>query len=111
MKPTFKCLDCGACCSCVEVQLADGDAPPIQFVDLAHRRMRIVPLTDGRCVALAGEVGRRGIRCGCYDQRPRVCREVKRGDPMCLAARFHCGLPGGVILECVARDLAARHSG
>ena len=103
--PAFDCLTCGACCACVEVVLERGDNPPAEYRN--GPRMRLIPYTDGRCAALGGCVGEK-VGCRCYETRPAICRRVKVGDPMCLAARYHFGLPGGDMDDRVVRDLLAR---
>jgi Fe-S-cluster containining protein len=53
----------------------------------------------GRCIALQGEVGKPGIGCAIYAQRPTPCREYRvwqedgSPNPDCQRLRQKAGLP------------------
>ena len=48
-------------------------------------------LTEPRCVALTGEIGKQ-VSCSIYDQRPSPCREFDIEHAACNRARQRCGL-------------------
>jgi Fe-S-cluster containining protein len=80
------CLRCGACCAHFRVGLhwseADPDLGGVVPVELtekldAHRlAMRGTWAERPHCIALEGKLGE-SARCGIYERRPSVCREVE----------------------------------
>lgn len=89
------CQSCGACCS------YSADWP--RFTMESDEAIDLIPEAfiskdqsgmgcDGvRCLALAGEVGRR-TTCTIYTVRPEVCRDCLPGDAACIIARQSFGL-------------------
>ena len=86
-----ECQECGACCvyykpHWIQVTEKDakriGDSNLIEPGDIRKYAMKSKSC-DYRCIAFHGAVGG-PARCGIYDKRPAVCREVKRGGPLCL---------------------------
>lgn len=100
------CQTCGACCASYRVSFYWGeadDAPggivPVQLTETVSPHLRCMKGTASmpvRCVALAGEVGKR-VSCRIYPQRPSTCREfdVLEADgspnPRCAALRAESG--------------------
>ena len=90
------CQSCGACCAysaewprfSLESEAALALIPSA-LVDDSRGRMRC---EGDRCSALKGEVGK-STGCSIYAVRPEVCRACQPGDPECLIARQHYGLP------------------
>ena len=77
------CLDCAACCQVFGIVEIDPveDLVPRQLTtrtELGYRRMQTVGF---RCVCLQPD-----WRCSIYDQRPRVCRNLRRGMRLCQMA-------------------------
>ncbi|WP_245524360.1 YkgJ family cysteine cluster protein [Methylobacterium nonmethylotrophicum] len=92
----FDCQACGACCAYSAEwprfsteDDADIARIPEDYVDDPAGRMRC---EGDRCSALAGRVGE-AVSCRVYAVRPEVCRACEPGDPECLIARRHHGLP------------------
>jgi len=102
----YDCQTCGACCTNVAenagspfyVEIAPSDAI-LQRKDLVTK---LVVLDDdgvphlrldetGRCLALAGKLGR-SVRCTIYHHRPSPCRRVEAGSPLCLRYRAEKGM-------------------
>lgn len=83
--PDNPCLSCGACCAhfrvsfyCGELTGGSGGSVPAELASRVSGLlacMRGTELGNGRCVALAGEIGAPGVRCRIYDDRPSTCRE------------------------------------
>lgn len=105
---TLDCRTCGACCVNHPANRAEGFASWVEVEpgdrllrdDELVRRLVVrdedgVPhlrLTDGgRCLALAGALGRR-VRCRIYHARPSPCRRVQAGDELCLQYRAAHGV-------------------
>ncbi|TNC07250.1 YkgJ family cysteine cluster protein [Methylobacterium terricola] len=93
---TFSCQACGACCAYSAEwprfsteDDADIARIPVSYVDDPAGRMRC---EGERCSALDGRIGER-VACKVYAVRPEVCRTCEPGDPECLIARRHHGLP------------------
>lgn len=101
------CWSCGACCAMFRVDFHRSDlaaadklgVPPELAAPLTGNLYRMCG-TDAappRCVALAGEVGRR-VHCTIYAQRPGPCRDfapyapLGMGDDACDRARRRHGL-------------------
>jgi Fe-S-cluster containining protein len=92
------CQACGACChgddGWVHVGAADdarvdASAALSRIVVLARHGgyvKRSLRMVSGACAALLREPGAR-VRCGIYEDRPEVCRELEAGSDACLAAR------------------------
>ncbi|WP_458069355.1 YkgJ family cysteine cluster protein [Rhodanobacter sp. BL-MT-08] len=102
------CLQCGACCAFFRVAFhwseaegVTGGSVPLALTEKLdpHRlAMRGTNEAKPRCVALVGVVGQ-AARCGIYEQRPSVCRDVEpswefgRASAQCDKARLGHGLP------------------
>lgn len=81
------CLDCGACCAYFRVSFYCGElagenggwVPPSYVSQLSPLRacMKGTEAGHGRCIALVGELGKPGIRCRIYENRPSPCREFE----------------------------------
>ncbi|WYX19916.1 YkgJ family cysteine cluster protein [Achromobacter xylosoxidans] len=103
------CLDCGACCSHFRVsfyigELAgeNGGQVPLDLVtQMSPLRacMKGTEMGGGRCISLRGELGRPGIHCAIYENRPTPCREFDiwqpdgSPNPDCQRLRLALGLP------------------
>lgn len=76
------CAGCGSCCHLVvELMPGDDDVPEAFVVE--HAGVRCMEQHgDGACVAL-DPITR---LCTIYDQRPQVCRSLRRGDSLCRKA-------------------------
>lgn len=101
------CLDCGMCCVHFRVSFYWGesdDAPggqvPVALTEKLTPHLACMRGTNQeprRCVALAGEPGRR-VSCTIYPRRPSPCREfpayLEDGapNPKCDALRATIGL-------------------
>jgi Fe-S-cluster containining protein len=80
------------------VEVEDGDSI-LTRLDLTRKlvirdldgvpHLRIA--SDGRCLALAGALGRH-TRCTIYSDRPSACRRVHPGDALCIRYRREHGL-------------------
>ena len=57
----------------------------------AAGEMHLALNPDGRCKALSGKLGCK-VRCTIYHHRPRPCRRVEAGTPLCLWYRQQQGL-------------------
>lgn len=117
------CMKCGACCAhfrvsfyCGELLGGLGSDPDSELrngvpPDLTTKLndvmacMKGTEAGNGRCIALAGELGQAGIRCTIYPLRPSPCREfeswLKDGtpNPDCQRLRAHIGLPPLMAIE------------
>ena len=107
--PDNPCTACGACCARYHVsfycgELADGSGGivPVELTSKLNALIACMKGTEtgnGRCIALRGELGQRGIGCAIYANRPSPCREFAnwREDgtpsPECQTARAGIGLP------------------
>ena len=81
------CKGCGACCkSYPYIDVDWGDAVPRRLTALAREYGCLhMKRVKWACIAL----DRRRRTCTIYPVRPRVCRQVKRGGPLCIhALRF-----------------------
>lgn len=103
------CTACGACCAtyrvsfyCGEVSGGSGGFVPADFTAKVNDVLACMKGTEyggGRCIALEGELGRAGIGCRIYPDRPSTCREFSpwqadgAPDPECRRARARIGLP------------------
>ena len=104
------CLSCGACCAhfrvsfyCGEVAGENGGRVPLELVTPISPLRVCMAGTErgaGRCVALRGELGKPGIHCAIYEDRPSPCREFEvwqpdgSVNPDCQRLRAALGLPG-----------------
>jgi Fe-S-cluster containining protein len=74
------CLSCGACCAhfrvsfyCGELQGPAGGWVPVELtskVNDLHAAMKGTEFGNGRCIALRGEIGKAGVSCSIYRDRP-----------------------------------------
>jgi Fe-S-cluster containining protein len=103
------CTSCGACCAHFRVSFYFGEleSQPGGWVPIAltskvnHFRAAMKGTESGacRCVALRGELGKPGVTCSIYPQRPSPCREFSAWDedgrpsPNCQRLRTALGLP------------------
>lgn len=103
------CLDCGACCShfrvsfyCGELAGENGGHVPVELVtQMSPLRacMKGTEMGGGRCISLRGELGKPGIHCAIYEDRPTPCREFDiwlpdgTPNPDCQRLRQALGLP------------------
>jgi len=106
---TNPCLSCGACCAhfrvsfyCGEIASAEGGTVPPELVTQVGPLRACMKGTEQggqRCVALAGEIGKDGIHCQIYEQRPSPCRDFPAWEPDgtpnpdCQKVRAKFGLP------------------
>ncbi|MEZ2720817.1 YkgJ family cysteine cluster protein [Paenalcaligenes hominis] len=102
------CLSCGACCAHFRVSFYSGELKgPTGGLVPAELTTQIGPLRacmkgtelgQGRCIALRGELGKPGVHCTIYENRPSPCREFNVLDdqgmmnPDCLRLRYQLGL-------------------
>jgi uncharacterized protein len=99
---SFDCQACGACCAYFRVSFhwseADdgpGGTVPVALTEPVGLHLRCMQGTGARparCVALSGTVGQQ-VGCTIYPLRSSSCQELAPGDPKCLQARAHHGLP------------------
>jgi Fe-S-cluster containining protein len=104
----YDCQRCGACCVNPPENVREGytayvevesGAALLRRRDLAKKLVVLdsagVPhlrlAAGGRCLALAGSVGR-SVRCTVYHFRPAACRRVEAGSDLCLRHRRGAGL-------------------
>lgn len=103
------CISCGACCAhfrvsfyCGELEDGSGGTVPAALTARVAPMIACMKGTEqgrGRCVALAGELGKAGIACTIYDRRPSTCREFDNWlpdgtpNPQCQRLRARIGLP------------------
>lgn len=102
------CQRCGACCVSPSENRREGFTSYVAVAprDAIHKRKDLVRKlvvldahgephlrldAQGRCLALAGAVGR-AVRCTIYHHRPSPCRRVEAGDALCLRYRRDAGL-------------------
>ncbi len=76
------CETCGACCKGWPIGLDESDNIPEHMVYKPRNEMLLVKV-DGvnQCVALGPD-----NRCTIYENRPKTCRNFKRGSLNCQAA-------------------------
>lgn len=107
--PENPCSTCGVCCAhfrvsfyCGELDEGSGGVVPAELTVKVNDVMACMKGTEsgnGRCVALAGEIGKGGIRCRIYANRPTPCREFPvwlddgTPNPDCQRLRAKFGLP------------------
>jgi Fe-S-cluster containining protein len=107
--PDNPCTACGACCAslrvsfyCGELSGGSGGFVPAQLASKVNDFVACMKGTEmghGRCIALEGELGRPGVHCSIYPERPSTCREFSpwRDDgspnPDCQRLRRELGLP------------------
>lgn len=103
------CLSCGACCShfrvsfyCGEIAGENGGTVPPELVtQIGPLRACMKGTENGGqpCIALRGEVGKEGIHCAIYADRPTPCRDFPTWmadgspNPDCQRLRAARGLP------------------
>jgi Fe-S-cluster containining protein len=103
------CLSCGACCAHFRVsfyfgELANhaGGGVPVELTSKVNEfsaAMKVEKSSNNRCVALRGEVGKAGVSCSIYANRPSPCREFPAWEedgtpnPDCQRLRAQRGLP------------------
>ncbi|MEW6127840.1 MAG: YkgJ family cysteine cluster protein [Acidobacteriota bacterium] len=87
------CLTCGACCAYFhQILISIEDATPrslaweVTDTDEQTTHWLRRDLGEARCVALAGEVGKR-VSCAIYELRPTACRAFEAGSDRCQALR------------------------
>ena len=102
------CLSCGACCQHFRISMYVGEIAshpggtvPDELVSKINPVMACMKGTEagnGRCIALRGEVGKPGIGCNIYADRPSPCREYRvwmddgTPNPDCQRLRARIGL-------------------
>lgn len=107
--PDNPCTSCGACCAhyrvsfyCGELTGGSGGVVPAEMttkVNAVIACMKGTEAGNGRCVALVGELGKEGISCSIYQNRPTPCREFANWfddgtpNPECQKLRAGIGLP------------------
>lgn len=107
MKTSYDCTRCGACCFNPPENVREGYVDYIEVAasdelrrkpDLLRRyaiekdgQVHLRILSDQRCIALAGSLGRR-VRCTIYHVRPSPCRRVQAGSALCDRYRRGLGL-------------------
>ena|SRR5579871_3011416 len=79
------CLSCGACCAHFRVSFYFGELQgqpggwvPLELTSKVNdfrAAMKGTESGNGRCVALRGDVGKAGVHCAIYQNRPTPCRE------------------------------------
>ena len=107
--PDNPCISCGICCAhfrvsfyCGELSDGLGGFVPAELTSQLTPLMACMKGTEtghGRCIALRGTLGRPGIACAIYANRPTPCREfptwLEDGtpNPDCQRLRASIGLP------------------
>ncbi len=102
------CLSCGACCAHFRVSFYFGELQgqpggwvPVELTSKVNdfrAAMKGTESGNGRCVALRGDVGKAGIHCAIYENRPTPCREFEAWqadgtpNPDCQRLRLQRGL-------------------
>jgi uncharacterized protein len=102
------CLSCGACCKHFRISMyigemvSHGGTVPDELLSKGNPVIACMNGTEtgsGRCTALRGDVGKPGIGCAIYAQRPSACREYRvwledgSPNPDCQRLRAKIGLP------------------
>ena len=78
------CASCEACCCRLEVMLISDTGVPDNYIEIDKwGGMIMARLEDGWCSAL----DRISMNCMIYQNRPKICRELKMGGEECLAER------------------------
>ena len=105
---SYDCQACGACCSNLPANRAQGVAYWVELSprdrllerrDLVRKHVTYdrhgVPhlrmAHDGSCLALRGTIGDE-VTCAIYADRPSPCRRVQAGDESCERSRAAFGL-------------------
>jgi uncharacterized protein len=100
------CQKCGACCVNPRDNMAEGFMSYVEISShdtILQRRDLVKKLVvldadgvphlrlakDGRCLALAGTLGK-SVRCTIYHHRPSPCRRVEPGSALC--EKYRAGL-------------------
>ena len=107
--PDNPCTSCGACCAhyrvsfyCGELSEGSGGLVPVELTSKVNEVIACMKGTEkgnGRCAALVGELGKSGIGCTIYANRPTPCREFANWledgtpNPECQRLRAGIGLP------------------
>jgi len=107
--PDNPCIACGGCCAhfrvsfyCGELAGGSGGFVPVELTSKVNELIACMQGTEtghGRCTALEGELGKPGIRCRIYANRPTTCREFSPWEPDgtpnpdCQRLRDNLGLP------------------
>ena len=102
------CLSCGACCAHFRVSFYFGELQgqpggwvPLELTNKLNdfrAEMKVTDYRNRRCISLRGEVGKPGIHCATYQQRPSPCREYEAWledgspNPDCQRLRVERGL-------------------
>lgn len=100
------CIACGACCAlfrvsfyCGELTGGSGGVVPAELASKVNDFVACMKGTEsgnGRCIALVGELGKQGISCSIYPNRPTTCREFANwladGTPNPDCQRLRAGL-------------------
>lgn len=81
------CTKCGACCAVLEkwAEVDQSDKIPLELLqtgDVLPFAMKTIG-DDNRCIALEGQINK-DCKCTIYPNRPKVCRHVEPGSPICL---------------------------
>lgn len=81
------CLSCGACCAHFRVSFYFGELQgqpggwvPLELTSKVNdfrAAMKGTEAGNGRRVALRGDVGKPGVHCAIYQERPTPCREFE----------------------------------
>jgi len=106
--PDNPCTACGACCAkprvsfyCGELTGGSGGIVPADMASKVNEVIACMKGTEsgnGRCIALVGELGKTGISCSIYANRPSTCREFANWledgspNPDCQRLRAQIGL-------------------
>lgn len=107
--PDNPCTSCGGCCAhfrvsfyCGELSDGLGGMVPVELTSKVNATLACMKGTEhghGRCIALVGELGKPGVGCSIYPQRPSTCREFSpwqadgQPNPECRRRREALGLP------------------
>jgi Fe-S-cluster containining protein len=102
------CLSCGACCQHFRISMYIGEMAshpggtvPDELVSKVNPVIACMKGTEaggGRCISLQGEIGKPGIGCAIYANRPTPCREYRvwmddgSPNPDCQRLRAKIGL-------------------
>lgn len=86
------CAGCGSCCHLVVALTPGVDSVPEELV-VEHEGVRCMDQRgSGACVAL-DPITR---LCTIYENRPKTCRDFKRGEPLCRKAIARFFIPVGL---------------
>lgn len=93
-----ECLDCGACCfstlpTYLRITGDDHERLGDRAEELSHfvENRCFMRIVDGRCAALVIDPDASRFVCSVYEDRPRICRELRRGSPECEGERHEKG--------------------